>query len=307
MDLGHFSFQSKNILYLLRQIYVSRCYIIVKNIKDGDPTETVLYADVLFLVDFSMDTVAIWLSSKLLHSPLKSIRCAVAASIGALSSTVLTVLMADRIISIIIGIITSLVMCFVVFGYGGLFVFVKRCAVLWTVGMILGGIMTFLLSHGNYSRVYTGDELNSKTNVHLFPVAAGICSLFMYFLRRVNRKRNVMVSIIMNSQTIDTVGLVDSGNLLKDPISGDGVIVVSKSLLPDTYLGIDVTDLKSLTEHGFADRMRLIPVSGVTGSKVLVAFRPEKVRLDGRTVKCLVAVSDEQGSDNKCIVPESIT
>ncbi len=253
-----------------------------------------------------MDTVALWLTSKLIHSRIKAIRCALAAGIGALVSTVLTAMEANAIVSLVLGITVSFIMCLITFGYGGLFNFTKMFAVLWTVGMVIGGTMTFLLSRGNDSRIYTNGVPQAESSVQLLPIAVGLCSVFVYFLHRIARKRSVRVLISFDSDTVDTVGIVDSGNFLRDPVSGDGVIVVVRDLLPNKLRNVDALDFSSVSECGFNGKLRLIPVTGVGGSTLLTAIRPNKVMLDGREVRCLVAISDVKDSKNKCIVPESL-
>ena len=265
-----------------------------------------LYADVLFLVDFSMDTVALWLTSKLIHSQIKAVRCALAAGLGALVSTVLTILLTNATVSLVLGITVSFIMCLIAFGYGGIFNFTKMFAVLWTVGMVIGGIMTFLLSRGHYSRVYTNGVLQAESSVQLLPIAVGLCSVFVYFLRRISRKRSVRVLISFDSDTIDAVGIVDSGNFLRDPVSGDCVIVVTRDLLPNKLRNVDAFDYLSVRECGFNGKLRLIPVTGVDGNTLLTAIRPNKVILDGREVRCMVAISEAEDNKKKCIVPESL-
>ena len=250
----------------------------------------------LFLIDFSMDTVTLWLASKVIHSKIKVKRCVLAAGLGALISTVLTAFSAEGAVNLILGIVTSGAMCAVAFGYGGLFRFIKHCAVLWTVGMILGGIMTFLLSLGTYSRVYTADISVGKSSIYLLPLASVICSVFLHFLRRVRYKRVVRVHIEIGSDTVDTGGVVDSGNFLRDPISGDGVVIVKRDFFSDGLGSIDVFDLSEANGAGVNGKIRLIPVSGVGGSSLLVAVRPNKIKIDGREVRCLVALSDMEGA-----------
>lgn len=253
-----------------------------------------------------MDTVTLWLTSKLIHRPLKALRCGASAGIGAILSTALTCFSAGETLSLVAGIAASIVMCLVAFGFEGGFSFIKRIAVLWTVGMVLGGIMTFLLSRGSYSRVYTDDVVQTESAVYLFPIAVAMSSLFVWFLRRVSRKRIVSVRITHDGHTVETTGIVDSGNFLKDPLTGDGVIIISRDLLPWQITKTDLTAMTLSAYEGLNTKIRLIPVTGVTGSKMLFAIRPDLVKLDGREVRCLIAVSDGEENDNKCIVPESI-
>lgn len=78
----------------------------------------------------------------------------------------------------------------------------------------------------------------------------------------------------------------DSGNMLKDPITGDPVMIAEKTIL------------KEIIPHVLKTRTRMIPyhtADGKTG--IMTAFRPDSVKIDGEEKKILIAVSDTRLGD----------
>ena len=87
--------------------------------------------------------------------------------------------------------------------------------------------------------------------------------------------------------------LTDSGNLLRDPVSGRPVIVAESATLAP-LLGLEPSVLAKLFREQSPDqaleRLRqdcgmafwLLPVRTVTQNGLMVVFRPEKLQVDGR-------------------------
>ena len=100
--------------------------------------------------------------------------------------------------------------------------------------------------------------------------------------------------------------MVDSGNFLRDPITGDAVIVVNGAVAEKLFDKSDIKSLFDISTLNLEKRFRIIPANGVTGSKLLTAIRPDDVKIEGNSVKCLIAFSDNGKKEKMCIVPESI-
>lgn len=79
----------------------------------------------------------------------------------------------------------------------------------------------------------------------------------------------------------------DSGNMLKDSITGDPVMIAEKSII------------KNVTDDLYKNtRIRIIPYRTADGkSGILYAFRPDSVKIDGETRRMLIAVSDTKLGD----------
>ena len=107
--------------------------------------------------------------------------------------------------------------------------------------------------------------------------------------------------------------LTDSGNLLRDPVSGRQVIVVEGDTLAP-LLGLNPTELSRLLREQapqrVLERLReacstafwLLPVRTVMQKGLMVVFRPEKLYVDGKPREdCLLGITEEAvGAGGDC-------
>jgi hypothetical protein len=95
-------------------------------------------------------------------------------------------------------------------------------------------------------------------------------------------------------------GMIDSGNLACDPMDGSPVILIKKNtaakFLPECLLSPADPDLMSID---IKKRIRLIPVSGVGGSRVLFGVKPDKIELklsgEYEEIRATIAIDMEGG------------
>ena len=107
------------------------------------------------------------------------------------------------------------------------------------------------------------------------------------FFKKQSGIKNVEIEIVNNGKAARLSGLVDSGNLLTEPISGRPCIVVKADalggVLPRELLKIAKNDeigKLSAAETNIMKRVRLVGVHTATGQKMLIGFRVDKVMID---------------------------
>lgn len=157
--------------------------------------------------------------------------------------------------------------------------------------------MTAVLSLGRGGDLYTADG----GSVWIGAAAAAVGAVYIT-VRLITAKKGagpLSLCIEYAGNHIRFDALCDSGNLMRDPISGDPVILLSASL-GRKLVGSDNTrallacDAEKLSKSGI--RFRLIPIKNSSGGSLCAAFRPDKVTTgSGRhtgNVQCLVALSD---------------
>lgn len=85
--------------------------------------------------------------------------------------------------------------------------------------------------------------------------------------------------------------LEDTGNSLMDPISGCAAFVAEAKALGDLFPGQDAALLRGPPAEAVLHipGTRLIPYAGVGGGGLLLAFRPDRVTVDGRERRDLIA------------------
>ncbi len=115
------------------------------------------------------------------------------------------------------------------------------------------------------------------------------------------------LELVVEGQTLGLTALVDTGNNLRDPVSGLPVVVVDweslKSIMPSEVVAFFLSTWDSLpdelVETSIGRRLRLIPYENVSGMRgVLPGFKPEHLSLledsGGRTeMNAIVGVSGQ--------------
>ncbi len=265
----------------------------------------ILYGDVLFFVNFTMDFLTLYVTAQILHRRVRPLRMAFAAGIGAVYGVASCFMSGWLLFQIAVNVAVSLLMCYVAFGERIL----PCCALFYGSGCLLGGVMTAV--YGFVNRLTVSESIASDGSYRALSgeiplgwmaVVAGITGAAAIaggrYGKRKRTARDCAVEITEEGSTHTLSGILDSGNLLTDPLSGRPVIVVTKEallpILPDGLrTAFEADDLGALTDlpPDLARRVRLIPSRSVGGSAMLPAFLPQALRIDGVERDALLAVS----------------
>lgn len=134
------------------------------------------------------------------------------------------------------------------------------------------------------------------------PVACGLLRALAPLMRRADHARCVTVEIRMGSHRLTLTALIDSGNLLRDPVTGLPVIVISRRA---------AARLTLLPPPGrLIPGMRLISVRTVAGTTLMAVFRPTAVFMEERgawrAVNAIVGLSPDGYEGFQALVPASL-
>ncbi len=131
------------------------------------------------------------------------------------------------------------------------------------------------------------------------------------------RRKTVAVEITHLGRSLTLKGLVDTGNLLRDPISGKPVIIIPATEASMFFDGDCADIISALTPDNTPDSyaglagggaaFRLIPCRTATdGGGMIIAFKPDRLLVDGSAQdKYLVGISPaaiETGDGSRAIV-----
>lgn len=169
------------------------------------------------------------------------------------------------------------------FGWQGLRRTAFLAAVFLIVTVFYGGTAVALLSFFGWQGVAGSSGVYLRGATYLTVSAAAICALL--FLRlaveliRARRQadRNLMeVSVSMGGQLWRLTGFIDSGNLLREPLSGKPVALVGKALMEEMLAGLSDADV----------RYAAVPYRAVgTERGLLDGWRADYIAFEGEQVK----------------------
>ena len=279
--------------------------------KGGEWVPNEVYADLLFLVNFSMDFLGFYLTARLLHRPLSLWRGVLASALGGVYAVAVLFLTVGRVPAFLIDLAVCFALCAIalVGRREGLRSCLRLGGLYLLVSVVLGGAMTLLYAQLNRIPGLTDrveeDGLSAWLFLVLAVASAVMTSLWGRSFRRTTTRREVGLVIEHGGQTVRLRAFCDSGNLLRDPISAKPVVVVEadclRPLVPAALCraadGAALPQAVAALPSEAASNFRLIPAKTAAGEGLLVGFLPDHIYVrendakEAREISALVALT----------------
>lgn len=268
-----------------------------------------VYADVLFLINFSMDFLVLYLCAKLSRRRMNSVRYVLAATLGGAYGVAALFLPQRGLTPLICDALSLAIICTVAFYSKEIRLrdFVGRCALFAGVSAILGGMMSAFYSVLNRSGFAVlepdgGDDIS----VWIFALIAALGGAAAVVggkrMKSIAAAKQSSIEIGFGSRTVRLRAMTDTGNLLTDPLSGRGVAICEldavKELFPHELVEYwemgDIGSISAIPEK-YALKLRYVPAKGAVGAKssILTAIVPDifRVTADGKKLDADVLIA----------------
>lgn len=247
-------------------------------------TQTYVYADILFLVNFSMDYLCLYISAKILRRALPAGRMLLSSALGGIYSVLSLFISAPSPIPFLLDILSCILICAVSFHKKGQIRKTLTAALLFfSVSMAVGGIMTALFNLLNKLDlpldVLDGDSLSVWGFAILAIVAGGFSMLGGGLIFRKREIISCKLTIKFDGRQKTVCALCDSGNLVRDPISGKPVIILSREA-GDGLVDRRITDSfleGKMSNNAAYSGMHIASVNTATGTSLLVLLHADEM------------------------------
>ena len=243
-----------------------------------------IYLDVYFSFNFLMDFFVLFLTGIIIKNNKKIYRTIVSAIIGATYATIVIITEGMEIFQKNIGIfqkgigedltkLLKIVLTYVVIVYVmELIAYGKYNTVTMTRNIIIIYIITFILS-GAVNAYYWENRVDginvTKTILLVFFIEIFLVVLVKRSQKDVSITSLYQVTLLVDGNRINVIGLADTGNSLTEPITGKPVSV------------IQAEELKKIP-----DKILLVPYNSVGKERGLMrAFVADNMIVNGRTVE----------------------
>ena len=257
--------------------------------------EQEVYVDLYFFINTCMNLLTLMISATLLHRKVSRWRAWLAASVGGLWAVVALFSGVEGFWGLLFDAVVIFLMCAAVFATKQSTVkMLLKCTLVGTLtSMILGGVMTALYFLFNRIHLPLADSSENSSSLLIFALIASLAGLATVqggrFLGLSKKSKSVTVSAVLFGKAVTFSALVDTGNHLREPISGRSVIVADKTrilaVLPKP-LSVALTSPSPemwLSDSRYATHIRLVPTNTATGNGMLPAILPDKLTLtDGK-------------------------
>ena len=240
----------------------------------------VIYADILFLIDFIMDFLCLYITGALMSVRIRLGHLVGAAVFGGVYAVCLQYLPeAPFFVLLPLHIIAAMIMIFIFCGFVSAKQFFTRTLVFALTSAFFGGILGAVFSLRGGVTVNGGGSYAEISPLFLIAVAVtSVAAAYAYgvLCRKKLSERSVKAEITYGGNDIRVLLLADTGCHVVDPMTGEAVIIVSSRIFGGNK----------------PEMTRVIPIKSAGGVKILEAFRPESVKVNGVGVNAIIA-SDE--------------
>ena len=245
-----------------------------------------VYLDLVFLLNFFFDFLLLYGTSKVLKERI-SIKRLILGSIVASLSIFLLFIKLNSVELFCIKVLISIFIILVTFGKNN---FIKNISYFYLLSVILGGCLYLLnvsFTYRNQGILFINNGLS--INFVLFLIVSPII-IFCYVKEHIlykNTYGNIYeVLIIKNNKKYRLMGLLDTGNRLKDPYKGRSVILVNNDILMEG--DIVYVPYKALNTTGVIKCYKVdkVIVEEKEFSNCLVGISKDKIAIDG--VECIL-------------------
>ncbi len=267
-----------------------------------------LYIDVYFLINFTVDFLALYFSSIFSKVPTTAKRLIISSLLGAFFASVLIFLPEIPVLQLTASILTLFVCAYLATAKVKLKRRGRYLIAFLIFEALFGGGVTFLWNIFDkylYDTISMAQTTPVNRKLILFSVLVlvfiGVFKMIVSFFSGISYEGVAEIEINCFDKIIKTEAFVDSGNLAIDPMDMCPILFI-KEELARSFIPEAIIDLKDpdLLERNVRRKIRLIPVSRGEVTHVLTGVKADSVIiLDGENeeeISVTIAIDKEKGS-----------
>lgn len=262
-----------------------------------------LYIDVYFLINFTVDMIAIHFASVISKISISALKLTLLSCVLSAFAVAAVLLPFNETATMLAGLLFIPCMFFLFLKKASIKRRIKFCLTFFVLSFLIGGVVYYFYIY--LSARIPENLISSSVNQGLLFLAVvilivlALIKLFTSVFSSSVATKCARVRLNLNGEKIDVDSFVDTGNLLTDPVDMTPVMVIkynaAKKLFP---YGIPM--LEAIDTEKFGSHVRLIPVNKNGSSELLVGFRPDSatVRVNDRDeeIKIIFIIDREGGT-----------
>lgn len=258
-----------------------------------------IYLDIIFLENLSMNYIILFATGLITKNKVNHFRLIISGIFGGTYAIISIMPIFKVYTTIIFKILISILMVYIAYNPKSFKDLSKKLMIFYLTSFAFGGCAFALLYFIKPQEVFMKNGVyigKYPIKITLLGGLAGFCLIvnaFKIIKNKINKKDIYCpIEIEFNNKCIEMKALIDTGNMLKDPITSMPVIVVQKDLLKellpenilenlDNIIGggnLNVFNIIENTEY--VNKFRLIPFASLgVQHGILLGFKPDNVKI----------------------------
>lgn len=270
-----------------------------------------IYIDVVFLENLVMNSIILIASGIILKKKLKWIRILLASSLGAIYTIIGYISVLQIYSNLVLKVILSILIIYIAFNPQTVKQLWKDVLIFYLTSFVFGGVAFALIYVVKPQDILMKNGLFLGTyplkTVLLAAIVAFIIIIAAFAIVKTKFSKKDMfcdVEVELNNKKIKTRAMIDTGNLLKEPITNTPVIVLEHTLLYEcvpkeildnleSILGGELVKIPEEIRNEYISRLKLIPFASLGKQNgMLVGIKADSLKI----------IQDEQEKESKNVI-----
>lgn len=240
-----------------------------------------IYLDVILLENVCMNYIILFTTGLILKAKISQLRIILASLLGGIYAILSFAPILEIYTNIVFKVIISIIMIYVAFYPKNIKILLKQLLLFYLVSFAFGGCAFFLLYFIKPQEILIRNGYLTGTYPIKIALLGGIVGFvivniaFKLVKGRISKKDMFCdIEIFFKGKSVKIKSMIDTGNLLKDPISSMPVIVVEKNKLEDIIPSRIINNLNKILGGGeeitltedekeYMPKFRVIPFSSL--------------------------------------------
>lgn len=265
-----------------------------------------VYIDIVLLENLVMNYIILYVTAIIVKTEIRYIRILIGSLIGGIYAIITYISNLQIYSTLILKIILSIIMVYISFEPQSLKKMLKELLIFYLTSFLFGGVAFALLYFVNPKNILAKNGILIGTYPIKIALLGGIIgsaiviTSFKIIKSRISNKDMFCnINLKINEKTIKTRAMIDTGNLLKEPISNIPVVVVEHMLLYDVIskeildnlekiLGGDFENIPEEIKNEYTLKLKIIPYAslgkqngmllGIKADNIIIEKDEEKIK-----------------------------
>lgn len=258
-----------------------------------------IYLDVIFLENVIMNSIILYAAAIILKIKTKFIRIFISSIIGSIYAIILYITNLKIYTSIISKILLSIIMVYVAYNPQNVKKLWKQILIFYLTSFVFGGVSLYLIYVIKPQDILIENGMFIGEYVLKVIMLAAIVAYLVIkiSLKIIKTKLSpkdmyCKIKFKLNGKEVETKAMIDTGNLVKEPITNTPVIIVESSLLYDVLpkeilnnldniLGGNLDEIPEEIQNEYIAKLRCIPFTSLGKQNgMLVGIKVEEVEIE---------------------------
>ena len=258
-----------------------------------------IYIDVVFLENLIMNSIILYATAIILKIKPKMIKIIISSAIGSIYAIITYITEIEIYTSVILKTILAIIIVYIAFNPQNIKKMLKEVAIFYLTSFVFGGATLYLIYYIKPQEIFIKNGMFVGTYILKVILLGGIFALIIIKISSKIIKDKITpkdiycnIKIKIDNKIIETKGMIDTGNLVKEPITNTPVVILESTLLEkalptiilnnlENILSGDLSQIPKEIQEKYISKLRCIPFSSLGKQNgMLLGIKADEIEVE---------------------------